>query len=258
VECLNSAVEKGLFKPAAKKVAIYGEETDWGRSVGASFKKEFGNTGWEIVSEDYFPLTQTDFYPLLSKYKRAGVSVICGSSTAAASISAFIKQASEVQLNAVIIADGLGWVGNWFDMTGPSSNYVLDMIPQLTTPEAKEWAEIKKKKYGFSPSPSSSGLSYDGTNLLIKVLKRTLEKHNKLDKEVIHSVIKDELYTGKLTFTSEDGALIMNEFRYNDKTMPDPVIARDGYYFPVIQYMDGKGSIVFPDDWKSKNIEFAK
>lgn len=256
VECLNNAVEKGLFKPASKKVAIYGEETDWGRSVGASFKKEFEKTGWEIAFEDYFPLTQTDFYPLLSKYKRSGASVICGSSTAAASISAFIKQASEVSLDAMIIADGLGWVGNWYDMTGNASNYVLDMIPQLTTPEAKEWAKIKEAKYGFTPSPSSSGLAYDGTNLLIKVLKRTLEKYNKLDKEVIHRIVKDELYTGKLTFGQKDGALIMKEYRYNETTMPDPVIARDGYYFPVLQYMDGKGAIVFPDDWKSKDLQF--
>jgi len=29
--------------------------------------------GWEISSEDYFPIAQTDFYPLMSKYKKAGV-----------------------------------------------------------------------------------------------------------------------------------------------------------------------------------------
>ena len=255
VECLNSAVDKGLFKPANKKVAIFGEETDWGRSVGAAFKKEFGGTGWEIVSENYFPLTQTDFYPVLSKIQKSGVSVLCGSSTAAASISAFIKQAAEVGIKAAIIADGLGWVGEWYEMTGNASNYVLDMIPQLTTPEAKEWAKIKEKKYGFTPSPSSSGLAYDGTNLLIKVLKRTLEKYHQLDKDSIYKIIKDELYTGKLTFGSQDGALIMKEYRYTAETMPDPVIARDAFYFPVLQYMDGKGEIVFPEDWKTQDFQ---
>ncbi len=61
VECLNNAVEKGAWKPAKKLVAIYGEDTDWGRNVGEGFKKMFKGTGWEIASEDYFPLTQTDF-----------------------------------------------------------------------------------------------------------------------------------------------------------------------------------------------------
>jgi branched-chain amino acid transport system substrate-binding protein len=258
VECLNNAIDKGLFKPTSKKVVIYGEDTDWGRSVGSAFKREFGKTGWEIVSENYFPLTQTDFYPLLSKIKNSGASVLAGTSTSAPSLTAFIKQASEVDVKAVIIADGLGWTGDWYKMTGDSANFVLDMIPQLTTPQAKEWAKAKEKKYGFVPSPSSSGLAYDGTNFLIKILKRTIEKYNRLDSDSIHKIFVEELYTGKLTFSSEDGALIMKEYRYNAESIPDPVIARDGFYFPVLQYMNGKGDIVFPDDWKDRDFEFPK
>ena len=44
----------------------------------------------------------------------------------------------------------------------------------------------------------------------------------------------------------------MNEYRYTPETVPDPVVAKDGYYFPVIQYTNGKGDIVFPDDWKAE------
>ncbi len=101
----------------------------------------------------------------------------------------------------------------------------------------------------MKPSPSSGGLSYDGTNFFIKILKRTLEKYGKLDKETIYKVMSEEVYTGKLTFSKADGAIIMNEYRYNMDSMPDPVVARDGYFFPVIQYKGGKGSIVYPEDW---------
>ena len=240
VECLNNAVEKGLWKPKNKKVALYGEDTDWGRSVGAAFKKEFSKRGWEIVSEDYFPTTQTDFYPLLSKYKKNEVSVLAGTSTSAPSMSAFIKQAGELQLKSMIVADGLGWIGDWYKMTGPSANYVLDMIPQLTTKASQEWAKEIKAKFGYTPSPSSSGLSYDGINYFIKIAKRALELHGKLDKETIHKTIVDEVYTGKLTFSAADGALIMNEYKYSSGSAPDPVIASDAYFFPVIQYKDGK------------------
>ena len=255
VECLNDAVKKGLWKPKNKKVALYGEDTDWGRSVGAAFKKEFGKRGWEIVSEDYFPTTQTDFYPLLSKYKKNEVSVLAGTSTSAPSMSAFIKQAGELQLKSMIVADGLGWIGDWYKMTGPSANYVLDMIPQLTTKASQEWAKKIKAKFGYTPSPSSSGLSYDGINYFIKIAKRALELHGKLDKETIHKTIVDEVYTGKLTFSAADGALIMNEYKYSSDSAPDPVIASDAYFFPVIQYKDGKGYIVYPKDWAVKKFE---
>jgi branched-chain amino acid transport system substrate-binding protein len=71
----------------------------------------------------------------------------------------------------------------------------------------------------------------------------------------IHKTFVEEVQTGKLTFGKADGALIMNEYRYNADSVPDPVVAKDGYYFPVIQYTNGKGEIVFPDDWKVKNFQ---
>jgi len=258
VECLNNAVENGTWKPKSKKVAIYGEDTDWGRSLGGALKDMFADNGWEIASTDYFPITQTDFYPLLSKYKTMDIAVLAGTSTAAPTMTAFVKQASEVGLESVIIADGLGWMGDWYKMAGPGSNYVLDMIPQLTTPEAKKWAKDIQAKYGFNPSPSAGGLCYDGTNMFIKILNRTLEKYGELTKENIHKVFLEDVHTGKLTYSKADGALIMNEYRYTADSVPDPVVGKDAYYFPVIQYTNGKGQIVYPEDWKEKDFEPPK
>ena len=249
VELLESAIAAGSYKPKSKTVAIYGEDSDWGRSLGGALKGFFAEKGWTIVSEDYFPLTQTDFYPLLGKYKRGDVAVLAGTSTAAPTMTAFVKQAGEVGLQSVIIADGLGWMGDWYTMAGPASNGVLDMIPQLTTPESQQWAADIRAKYGFNPSPSAGGLCYDGTNMFIKILNRTLEKYGTLDKVTIHKTFVEEVHTGKLTFGKADGALIMNEYRYTPESVPDPVVAKDGYYFPVIQYTEGVGKIVFPEDW---------
>jgi len=249
VELLESAIAAGSYKPKSKTVAIYGEDSDWGRSLGGALKGFFAEKGWTIVSEDYFPLTQTDFYPLLGKYRRGDVAVLAGTSTAAPTMTAFVKQAGEVGLESVIIADGLGWMGDWYTMAGPASNGVLDMIPQLTTPESQQWAADIRAKYGFNPSPSAGGLCYDGTNMFIKILNRTLEKYGTLDKVTIHKTFVEEVHTGKLTFGKADGALIMNEYRYTPESVPDPVVAKDGYYFPVIQYTEGVGKIVFPEDW---------
>jgi len=257
-ECLQNAIDKGLWKPEKKVAAIYGEDTDWGRSQGEALTEEFKKIGWEVISQDYFPPTQTDFYPLLSKWRKAGVAAIAGTSTSAPAITALVKQADEVGLGAMIIADGLGWVGDWYKLTGKSSNYVLDMIPTLTTPEAKKWAEMIEQKYGYKPSPSASGLAYDWANFAIKILQRAYEKHNELNRTTILDVFQTEVAPGKLTYSKADGALIMNEYRFSESSMPDAVVARDGFYFPVIQYVDGKGHIVYPDDWKDKDFEPGK
>ncbi len=248
-ETIDNAVNSGKFNPKAKAVAIACEDTDWGHSAGDAVAAEFEKKGWKVAAKDYFPITQTDFYPVLGKYKKKNVSVLFSTSTAAPVTSAFIKQAREVGLKSLIIIDGLGWSGDWYKMAGAASDGVLDMIPQLTTQAAKDWAVDFEKRFGMKPSPSAGGLSYDGAGLFVKILQRTLEKYGKLDKETIHKVMVDEVNTGKLTYSKADGAIIMNEYRYTGESMPDPIVARDAYFFPVIQYTGGVGKIVYPEDW---------
>ncbi len=258
VEAIEDAIQKGKWNPENRRVAIYGEETDWGLSFCGQLKAAFAEAGWEIYAEDYIPNTQTDHYPLLGKYKKGEVSVVAGTITGTAAMTGFIKQISEVGLKSLIVADGLGWSGNWYSMTGNSSNYVLDMIPQLTTPESRKWAEQIEAEYGYTPSATSGGLVYDYANFFIKVANRVLEKHGKLDSDSFYDVLVTEVNTGKLTYTKEDGAIIMQEYKYTAESMPDPVVGSDYFYFPVIQYFDGKGSIVYPDQWKQKEIQFKK
>ncbi len=255
IECINNVIKAGKWVPKKKLAAIYGEDTDWGRSAGGAYKAALEASGWEIYAEEYFPITQTDFYPLLAKFKKAGVQLLAGTSTAAPSLTAFVKQYAEVGNKGVLIASGLGWIGDWYKMTGPASNYVLDSIPQLTTAEAQQWAKDVKAKYGFNPSPSAGGLSYDGIRMFIKILQRTNELHGKLDKETIHKTMVEEVNTGKLTFSKADGAIIMNEYKYTAETMPDMVVAPDAYFFPILQYKQGKGYMIFPEVWKQKDFE---
>jgi hypothetical protein len=48
-----------------------------------------------------------------------------------------------------------------------------------------------------------------------------------------------------MTFTAEDGAIVMQEYDFSNP--PDPVIGGDYYTFPVLQYMDGDQVYVFPE-----------
>jgi branched-chain amino acid transport system substrate-binding protein len=154
VDFLNDAIKKGLWKPGKKLASVYGEDTDWGRDLAGSLKRAFLSKGWEVFSEDYFLLGQTDYYPLLAKYSKAGVAVIAGTCSAPPSASAFIKQSAEVGLKAVIVENGLGYIGEWYKLTGPASNYVLDMVAQFASPKAKEWTKSFKKRFGYDPGPT--------------------------------------------------------------------------------------------------------
>jgi branched-chain amino acid transport system substrate-binding protein len=245
VEALEKAIADGTWSPDSKTVAIYGEDTDWGRSFGEGIAGQLEEVGWEVVDRQYFPIEQTEFYPTLNSFKDQGVALVAGTSTAPPSISAFIKQADEVGLESMIIADGLGWVGEWYDLTGDASNYVIDQIPGFASQAAKDFAVAFEEKSGLQPSPSSGGLSYDGMNFFIKVLQTTYEDFGELTSEAVYQTVQDKVWTGEMTFTAEDGAIVMQEYDFSNP--PDPVIGGDFYTFPVLQYMDGDQVYVFPE-----------
>ena len=252
VTTLEEAIDKGLWKPKNKKVAMYGVDNDWGRGFAKALRSQFEDAGWEVVSEDWVALGETEFYPMLKKLKSLDVSVIAGTMSDPPSVSAFIKQSREIGIESLIICDGLGWVGEWYELTGDASNYVIDQIPQWVTPEAKKFAAEFKERYGIEPGASTGGLSYDLARYLIKVLERCNEKYGVIDREHLVKIAKEEVMTGKLTF---DNGVMTKKYQYTPETFPDPVVDKDHYIFPVIQYFDGKGKIIWPDEWKEQDLQ---
>ncbi len=251
VQALENAIDKGIWDPEKKTVAIYGEDTDWGRSFGNAIKGQLEEAGWKTVAEDYFPIDQTEFYPLLNKLKSIDPTILAGTSAAPPSFSAFIKQADEVGLKSLIIADGLGWVGEWYKLTGNSSNYVVDQIPGWATKEGIDFAKNFEERWGMKPSASAGGLAYDGVNFFIAIANGTYEKHGELSNELIYNFVKENVWTGKWSYT--DG-IVMNEYTATPDTIPDPVVGKGYFIFPVLQYFDGVGKIIFPPEWAEQEL----
>jgi len=252
VQALEDAIAAGTWAPEAKTVAIYGEDTDWGRSFGGAIKGQLEDAGWTTVAEEYFGIDQTEFYPLLNKFVDLNPALIAGTSTAAPAMSAFIKQADEVGLQSLIIADGLGWFGEWYDLTGSSSNYVIDQIPGWATAEGKAYAERFEAEQGFPPSPSAGGLSFDGSNFFISVAKAVYREAGELTSESIYNFVKDNVWTGDWAYT--DG-IVMSRYEYRPDTIPDPVVGKGYYIFPVLQYFDGEGKVIYPPDWAEQQLQ---
>jgi len=253
VSTLEDAIEKGLWSPETRTAVVYGEDTDWGRSFGKAIRGQLEDAGWEIVSEDYFGLDEVEFYPLLKKWEADNVALLAGTSTSPPSISSLIKQAREVELEALIIADGLGWVGEWYDLTGDSSDYVLDQIPQWTTDEARAFRDEFEERFGFQPSPSAAGLaSYDVVGFFVQIASEVYEEHGQLNGDLLHEAIWDKIRADQFTYAD---AIIMNEYKFSEESFPDPVVGQDYYIFPVIQYFGGESNLVWPDDWKDADLQ---
>jgi len=242
VQALEDAIATGKWSPAEKTVAIYGEDTDWGRSFGGAIKGQLEDAGWTVVGEEYFAIDQTEFYPLLNKFKDLNPTLIAGTSTALPVVSNFIKQVDEVGLESLVIMDGLGWFGEWYESIGDASNYVLDQIPGWATAEGQAFAAEFEAQAGFPPSPSAGGLSYDGLNFWLAMANATYDEYG----ELIYQFIQDKLWTGEWAYT--DG-IVMSNYSTTANDIPDPVVGQGYYIFPVLQYTDGEGNVIYPPEW---------
>ncbi len=249
VTTIEEAIDNGLWDPGEKQAVIYTEDTDWGGSFGLGFREPLESAGWTIVDEQYFLPDQIEF-PVLGELDGENVDLIAVS-LSYASLTAFLKQADEAGLKSLVVADGLGWAGDWYELTGSASNYVLDQIPGWTTDEAKTFAEEFEARWGVTPSAATVGLPYDATNFFIKIAQATFDEYGELNSETLYKVAQEKVQTGQLTYT--DG-IVLQEYKYTPETVPDPVVGGDYYTFPILQYMDGQGHIVWPEMWKEVDL----
>jgi branched-chain amino acid transport system substrate-binding protein len=252
VQAVDYAIASGLWRPAEKTVAICGENTHWGRGFGGAIREQLEAEGWTTVAEDYFRLDEVQFYPLLNKFKADDVALIAVTTTSLPSFAAFINQADEIGLESLIIADGLGWGGSWYEMTGESSNYVIDQIPGWATADGQAFAEAFEARWGVAASPSAAGLAYDGTNMFIQVAEHALAEYGELSSETVYQWAKENLQTGKWSYT--DG-IVMEEYKYIPGMLPDPIVGQGYYMFPVRQYFNGEGKIIYPPEWAEQDLQ---
>jgi len=252
VYALEDAIESGIYAPESKTVALFAEDTDWGRSVLEGLRGQFEDAGWEIVAEELFSLDASEFYPLLTKFKELNPAVVAGTGTGLPAVSGFIKQADEVGLKSLIVLDGLGWFGEWYEVTGDASDYVIDQIPGWAKAEGQQFAEDFEAVNGFAPSPSSGGISYDYYNMFIAIAQEVYDECGELSTETLYDFVRENIWTGKWTYT--DG-IVMEEYEYTPETIPDPVVGPSKYIFPVLQYFDGEGKVIYPPEWAEQQLQ---
>jgi branched-chain amino acid transport system substrate-binding protein len=251
VQAVEDAIADGSWQPEQKTFAICAENTHWGRSFASALKEQLEAEGWAAIAEEYASLDEVDFYPTLNKLRARRVALVAATMSSMPSFAAFINEADEIGLESLINADGLGWAGEWYRMTGKSSNYVIDQIPSWATAEGEESAEAFKARWAVPPSPSAAGLAYDGANMFIQIAEHALTEYGELSSETVYRWAKENLQTGKWSYT--DG-IVMEEYKYTPDTVPDPIVGKGYYIFPVLQYFDGEGKVIYPPEWAGQKL----
>jgi branched-chain amino acid transport system substrate-binding protein len=246
VQMLEQAINGGFWSPDNKTVAIVSENTGWGHAFADTISGHFQDAGWSVVVEKHFLPDQTDFSSILAVLETADPAVVASTTFSSQSAYAFINQAEAADLESVIIADGLGWMPDWYAETDDASNYVLDQRLVWASDESQAMKQAFEARYGYSPGPASGGMAYDATNFFIGVAQETYQRTGELSSETLYAFVKDEVWTGQWSYN--DGVMV-EAYTFSEETIPDPILDQDAYLFPVLQYVDGDGMIVFPPNW---------
>ena len=253
VKALDEAIANKVWSPRNKDIFFINEDTDWGRSFAEKTGAAFKATGWNVVGEEYVKPGDTDLMAVISKAKNSGASLVGGSFYSVPSQVALMKQSRELKLEAFLMVDALNSTSDWYKLAGDYSDFVLDSAPAYRNTEiAKKFIENYKTKYGYVPSTTAGGLQYDYVRFFIKMANECLTANGKLDSATIYQYAVDNLWTGKINFT--DG-VVMEKYEYNADSLPDPVVGKGEFVFPVVQWMGGNMNVVWPESAKTADIQ---
>ena len=241
VEWLNAAVADGTIKE--KTFAVWGEDTDWGRSFATSASEQLTAAGWTKTSEDIFPLTTTDFTAMVSKWTKDNPAVLIGTTTSGTVNAAMLKALQDAGNKAVKISDGVAQDPNFYANIGSAADYVLDSAPFWRSGSDKFLADYKAK-FGNDPSSQAAGLAYDYTHYFLKILEATVADQGSLTSETIFKEAQDKVWTGQLAYT--DG-VVMDSYDFSKDSLPNPVGGAGHFVFPVVQWVEGKSTLIYPN-----------
>ncbi len=237
---LQHFIKTGQWKPANRKCAILVEDTDFGRGWGEAAMVSLKKAGFDVLPYDVTALDETEFSPLLTRYKAQKVSLVGMTSTGNVSVSNFVKQFRAQGVKALLIAHGLDWFSEWYQLTGEASDYAVAIdSPHVIAPWQQEWVDRYKAKFGIEPGIAASGITYDYMRMAIKILK----KAGTLNFDTLVETIYDTPYKGVWNFyqfsrTAGANALAPNE------VMTGPFMK--GFFFPMVQFSKGKANVIWP------------
>ncbi len=246
-------MEKGLWRPANKKAAVIVEDTDYGRGWGEALMVSLRTAGFDVMPFDVNAIDETEFTPIITKYKAAKVSIVAVTQTGGMPMYNFVKQVRAMGLKALFLAHGLTWTGEWYENTKEASDFALCMdSPYPISPEQKKWMNRFKDKYGVDAGIAPSGQPYDHTRLAIKVLndvgslkfeKLTEHIREKVKYKGIWQLYDFATYNDFWNDFSQEGTL--HQLSRNDVRTGDFM---KGFFFPMAQMLGGKPKIIWPLD----------
>ncbi|NPC57916.1 ABC transporter substrate-binding protein [Caenimonas soli] len=172
---LNSTTEMDAraLKPVliarfpGKKVALFNENTDFGLDGRKHLKAIFNEPG-QIVFDETYDISQSDFNAVVTNMRRSKADVLCITGTNPEHYGNVIRMAAEIGFKpSICLMPGILYPGA-LKITGPAAEGAVSAdiyVPSLDNPVNKAFVEGYKKAHGDEPDKSVA-IGYESITLL--------------------------------------------------------------------------------------------
>ena len=170
--------------PEIKRVAIVGENNEFGWSSASDYQYGFKEAGLEIVAREYHPVGMTDFSPFLTRVLAKNPQMIEMNSPTQ-SVALIIKQSREMGYKGLLMSSIHNNSSELLSVAGPKfcEGYIDCWANVTATDKIKEYVARYKKKYGRWEGGAVIGWNY------LPVLVQAIEKAQSIDPTVVRDVM---------------------------------------------------------------------
>lgn len=236
--CANTVLElvaEGKLSLPNKKIAICGDETDYGRSNLAAIVDNLEAQGYTVVSENYWQFGSTDLYSVISDIKSSDAEIIFSCSTTVATGVALIKQMKENGLedmpHMAIYYPGMP---EFASQIGNSADGLLWAPMTIDVENNEDLKALEEKLKEFN----GDDLTFDHLDgySCMKVVLDAIAKAGSLDSDKIAEALLDQE-----GYDTPKGLIVFNEENHT-------ILHGEGYV-PVMsaQIQDAKSYVIYPD-----------
>jgi branched-chain amino acid transport system substrate-binding protein len=193
------------FSPKPTKVAIFAETTDWGGELGALWRTEIKNRGYELTVDEQYAPGAKDFSPLVSKAKDSGAQVVLGLPSPPDG-TAIVKQLKELaytpQAMFLIRApDSTTWAKN-LGKDGDDVMLIQGWDSNVHFAGSADMVKRYEAKYN-APAQSSVGAAYACVQILVDAISRARSTDPKAIRDALASTNLSNTVIGPVKFNSD-------------------------------------------------------
>jgi len=218
-EVVRPAINEKFGFPEDRKLklAVVYQEGKYGAGVLSGVKKALEeNPDWkiELVAEEPFTRSETNFQTVLTKVKEAKPDVVYPATFINEQVPLVTQGRRDVGLNTIYLAveatddpDYYSGVGQWGEYSIQETRFSPYAVPKgPIAPAVNKFREDFKAKYGKYPSMMGAG-TYEGVYIAVDAIERA----GSLDKEAVKAALAETdlpemieaMVGGRITFTED-------------------------------------------------------